>query len=339
MTFVFGGLVEYRKPFFERVRALLAEHDVAVDVMYEPPREHNLKRGNLTELGWGQLSRPRIIPVGKRELVWQRYTPAVRNADLVIVLQHAQFLLNYWLLLRQSLGRKRVAFWGHGRNLQAARASRLGEAVKRRVSRWAHWWFAYTELSAEIVRSLGYPSARITVVQNSIDTRSLSAAYGAWGPAQLARVKADLGIESDNVGVYSGHLDEEKRIPFLIEAASRVRKVVADFELIVIGGGQDTALAVEAAREHPWIHYVGPLFGPAKAPYFALAKVLMVPGPLGLVVLDSFALETPLVGSTSVDHGPEIDYLEPGVNGLLVDDGSDPAAYADAVVGYLRDPE
>jgi exopolysaccharide biosynthesis WecB/TagA/CpsF family protein len=33
------------------------------------------------------------------------------------------------------------------------------------------WWFAYNDLSAGIVRSLGYPEERITSVQNAIDTR------------------------------------------------------------------------------------------------------------------------------------------------------------------------
>ncbi len=77
------------------------------------------------------------------------------------------YLINYVLLTYQLLGVKKLAFWGHGKNLQARGERRISEFVKRLVSRRVHWWFAYNNLSAEIVKKTGFPEDRITVAQNA----------------------------------------------------------------------------------------------------------------------------------------------------------------------------
>jgi glycosyltransferase involved in cell wall biosynthesis len=68
-----------------------------------------------------------------------------------------------------------------------------------------------------------------------------------------------------------------------------------------------------------------------------LAKLTLMPGLVGLGVLDSFALRVPLVTTDVPYHSPEIEYLKDGVNGLIMPDRCDPSEYAAAVVGTLRD--
>jgi hypothetical protein len=64
-----------------------------------------------------------------------------------------------------------------------------------------------------------------------------------------------------------------------------------------------------------------------------------MPGLVGLAILDSFALEVPLVTTSDVAHSVEIAYLEHDVNGLMVSaDEVTPAMYAESVVSLLRDP-
>jgi glycosyltransferase involved in cell wall biosynthesis len=64
-----------------------------------------------------------------------------------------------------------------------------------------------------------------------------------------------------------------------------------------------------------------------------------MPGLVGLVVVDSFALGVPLVTTDYPFHSPEIDYLKDGENGSIVHCGDDAAPYANAVVELLRKPE
>jgi glycosyltransferase involved in cell wall biosynthesis len=200
-----------------------------------------------------------------------------------------------------------------------------------------HWWFAYNDLSVGVVRDLGYPDDRITSVGNAIDTRALVERRTFIAVEELASIRSKLGLQSDHVAVYTGGLYANKRLGFLLDAAERIRKHVTDFELIVIGDGPDLRIVTEAAARNPWIHDVGPKNDRDKVPYWALSKLLLMPGGVGLVVLDSFALGVPMVTTDTHLHGPEIDYLKDGVNGLLIECGESVETYADGVVALLRD--
>jgi glycosyltransferase involved in cell wall biosynthesis len=230
-----------------------------------------------------------------------------------------------------------VAFWGHGRNFQGHTASALGERVKRVMSRRVWWWFAYNDASSRVVRELGFDPERITNVQNAIDTRGLLEARARLSAGAREQVRRELGITGEHVCIFSGSIYAEKRIDYLLDACMRVREQLPGFELVVVGAGPDAGKFTEAAARHPWIHYVGPRFDDAKVPYFAVSRLLLMPGLVGLAVLDAFALETPLV-TTSIDyHSPEIEYLRDGVNGVVVSPPDDPALYAARVVELLTD--
>jgi glycosyltransferase involved in cell wall biosynthesis len=62
-----------------------------------------------------------------------------------------------------------------------------------------------------------------------------------------------------------------------------------------------------------------------------------MPGVVGLTVIDSFALEVPMVTVDLPGHGPEIDYLTHGVNGIMLPTGTTPKEYAQAVHDLLAD--
>jgi glycosyltransferase involved in cell wall biosynthesis len=326
----------YRLPFYEQLRERLDMAAVDVDVIYGSVLEHE-KHHAVGELSWGREVTNRHFALGRRELVWQPALRSTAAADLIIVVQQARLVLTYALLLRQTLGGPPVAFWGHGRNFQEASASRAGEAVKRRISRWPAWWFAYNDFVAGVVRDLGYPGTRITNVQNAIDTRTLAAAKDRLSAVDLERLRDDLGIKGRHVGIYCGSLYPERDIPHLLAVTHQVKALVPGFEMIVVGGG-DSALVEDAAAANPWIHYVGRKLGVSRVGYFALADVFLMPGPVGLAVLDSFALATPMIVSTARTHGPEFHYLEDQVNSVLVDDDDDPRRYAAGVAEVLHDP-
>ena len=61
----------------------------------------------------------------------------------------------------------------------------------------------------------------------------------------------------------------------------------------------------------------------------------MNPGLLGLHILDAFSVGLPVVSTSNAQHGPEIAYLQNGVNGVLT--GDSVKEYADAVTHLLSD--
>jgi glycosyltransferase involved in cell wall biosynthesis len=335
-------VTHYRVPFLEGLRDELTRRGIELVLIAGAPEAGDGadSKEHTVDVPWAQHVRNRWIRVGDTRLLWQPIRHLLRPGDLVISDQASTLLVNYVLLVRQLLGRQRMALWGHGRNFQARTASRVGEAVKRLVSRRVHWWFAYNRLAAEVVRDLGFPADRITDVQNAIDTRSLSRAAEDLRPEALEAVRTELGLTGRHIGVYIGGMYAEKRLPLLIDACDRIRAEFDDFEMIFIGKGPDADVVRAAASSRSWLHHVGVKVGAARVPYLAGAQVLLMPGLVGLAVLDAFAVGTPLVTTSDAEHSPEIAYLEDGVNGLVVPGAPVTAAvYADAVVALLRDPE
>jgi glycosyltransferase involved in cell wall biosynthesis len=335
---IYKSVPQYRRRFFELLRERLAEEGVELRLLYGQPTAEDASKKDAVDMAWATKRRNLVVRIGSREVLWQRGFDMVRDADLVIIEQASKLLVNHFLVPLNALHVKKVAFWGHGRSVNQHRLSRLGEALKHLESRHVHWWFAYNETSASIVRDWGYPPDRITLVQNAIDTRQLIAWREALTDEALHEVRQRLGISGDQVCLFTGAMYPEKRLPFLISACMRIRELVPGFEMVFVGGGPDERIVAEAAASHSWIHYVGPAFDGDRVPYFALARLALMPGGVGLGIVDSLALEVPLVTTDVPYHGPEIEYLENGVNGVIIKETTDPTDYADAVAALLLQP-
>ena len=245
-----------------------------------------------------------------------------------------KLLYNLWLL---SLGRpRRLAFWGHGRNMQSARPGGLKERFKRWTVNKVDWWFAYTDGSAALVNAAGFPSSRTTIVENAVDTREMMRFCAEITPVECRHRRLQLGLGSGPIGLYLGSLYQEKRLDFLLNAARRIEEQVPGFQLLIVGAGPEQGYIEAAARRHAWVHYLGPLQDREKAQALVLADVMLNPGLVGLGVLDSFVSGTPMFTTDCGLHSPEISYLIPGLNGIITDDDVD--TYASVVTAYLNDP-
>lgn len=323
--------------FFEQLRDCLAARGIALRVTYGDAIGQDSKKADTAVLPWATYRRNLVFLLGGNSLVYQPIIHDAQSADLVIVEQASKLLTNYGLLAMQSLGHPRVALWGHGRNFQASDNKTLAEWMKRKLSTKAHWWFAYNATSAKVLEGLGYPNSRITLVQNAIDTSSLKSQVEAVSENDLENAKERIGVRGNNVGLFIGGMYKYKRLEFLVESCRRVREELPDFELVLAGAGESQRIAEEAAQAEDWVHYVGPAFGDEKAILLRLAKAILMPGLVGLVVLDSFAAGTPMITTAVPFHSPEIEYLQQGVNGLMVDDAYSTRGYADAIVRLFTD--
>ena len=323
-------LPHYRVPFFEQLRQDLSAHGVSLQLIFSPKTRESLLPGYL----------PWALPIPIYwfgSLGWQNVLPHVKGVSLVIAPQETKYAVLPLLMILRKWGGWKFAFWGHGKNFQSIHPNSFSERWKRFISRRADWWFAYNNLSARVVRDLGFPENKITVVMNSIDTSSLIQARDSVTPSQQTDLRKELGIFSKNIGIYTGGLYSQKRISFLLQSCRIVRKKIPDFEMIVIGRGPDEALVVETAKREPWLHYLGAKDDAEKVPFWSLANVCLMPGLVGLAVLDSFAFGVPMFTTAYPYHSPEIDYLTHGKTGWICDSWQDPIQYADAVVDLLSD--
>ena len=326
----------YRARFFELARYALDRLGVDLELIQGQPLDARQAADNAV-IRWAKHVPSRVVRLGRRQLLWQPVLGMTRDADLVIIEQASKLLANYPLILRGQLGGARIALWGHGRNLEEASASRAGEWFKRALSTRVHWWFAYNDASASIIEALGYPKSRVTSLQNTIDTVELRTARAGLSEAELCSLRQALAVRGRHVCVFVGGMYPAKGVQYLLDACRRIRERVPDFEMIFVGGGPDSSYVREAAANNDWIKYVGPQYGVDRVKFFALASLQLLPSAVGLGIIDSFTLGVPLVTTNARTHGPEISYLDPGHNGVLVEDAGDPLKYGDAVAALLQD--
>ncbi len=327
-------LPHYRVPFFERLSAELQHRGHRLRLLYGQEYPGEVPASVQCARPWATRIDNRYFAAAGHWLAWQPVLPYLARADLLIVEQSNKLLANYALQARLIGAGVLLAYWGHGRNRQAANAASLSERLKRRLALGAHWWFAYTDSVGRELAANGYPRERITVVDNAIDEEPFREAmeHARTHPSDLRRLRLQMG---PRMALYCGGLRASKRLDFLLAAADRIRRRVGDFQLAIIGDGPERIMLSSAAASRPWLHVLGAMTGVERVPWFLAARAQLMPGVVGLGILDSFITQCPLITTDIRGHGPEIDYLSHGTNGIATPDSVDD--YTAAVVRILTD--
>lgn len=304
-------LTHYRVPFFLVLREKLAQVGITLRLFCGEGTPAEVAKQDEGYLSWAEHLPTRYL-LGDR-LCWQPFAKRVAGSELVVVAQENGLIANHFALLSKPA--RRLAFWGHGANLQGHSQS-FREAYKRWTTHRADWYFAYTRQSVDLISACGFSAAHITQLDNAIDMAELDSNLAAVGDQELVALRSELGLEEGPVGLFLGSLYAHKRIGFLIEAAKCLRREIDGFQLLIVGAGPEQMIVEEAASEYSWIKYVGPRKGREKAGVLKLSSILMNPGLVGLGVLDSFASNVPLVTTDCGLHSPEIVYLDTD-NGVM----------------------
>ena len=331
VTIVYKHLPHYRVDFYNGLRVWLQERGVDLRLVVGQPIGQDVKKDDEGRVEWAERVRNVHVEIANRSIVWQPVLRRVRKSDLVVVEQANKLLVNNFLLAWRWFGGPRVAYWGHGFNRNRDTAGRISEAIKRRMVRRADWWFAYTESTTRYLVGLGVRAERATTVNNAIDVRQLREAVERMQANSPERQEVSLRC------VYLGSLYASKRLDFLIAAGDEIARVLPGFALEVIGDGPQRESLEADAESRPWLRLHRALYGDDLVAVVLDGALLLVPGGVGLVILDSFAFGLPMVTVDVPTHGPEIDYLEPGTNGVMLPSGTTPGEYAAAVTELLND--
>lgn len=329
-------LLHYRVDFFNLLRELCFARNIDCHIVHGQATTSEKTKHDEGKLEWADKTHNTFVHLGGRDILWQPLPVSVRDANLFVMMQENRIVSNYPLILRGKFGSSKVAYWGHGVNFQSRDPGGLLERWKRFLVKQVDWWFAYTDLTAEIVRCAGFPAERITSLNNAIDTTAFCKTVRSITDDELTEIRRGLRLnDHSRVAIFCGSLYPDKRLDLLVEAAAKILNKVKDFHLIVIGAGPTKDFIDKEAKRYPWLHPVGVKFGREKAGYFRLAEIMLNPGALGLHILDAFSVGLPVVSTSSARHGPEIAYLQNGVNSVLT--GDTVQEYADAATRVLSD--
>jgi glycosyltransferase involved in cell wall biosynthesis len=324
----------YRRPFFLALEERLQAMDVDLVVAVGRPSGLQAARRDEAELPDMVRLRERQVSIGSRSISYRQIGDVIAGADLVVLEQARRNLEMFQLLLGPRHGR-RVALWGHGRTI-SREVSRWEHTLLDVMTRRADWFFAYTEAGAQQVVSTGFREERCTVVHNATDTRSLRDAIESVGPDRIAAFARDHDLVPASTALFAGGLDASKRIDFLLDAVGRIAAEVPGFRLLIAGHGVDESKILAAQRAGCPVILLGDCRGEDLAVAARASEMILMPGRVGLIAVDSFAMGLPIVTTDWPHHAPEFDYLQPGVDAFVA--VNDPAAFARAAIRLFSMP-
>jgi len=331
-------LLHYRMKLFDQLRDACSARGIELYLVHgQASRRESVKKDE-GSLPWAHKVVNRFLEMGGRDIVWQPYPSQLQDADLVVVMQESRILSNYPLLLSRLWSGRKVAYWGHGKNFQSNAPTGLREKWKDFLITRVDWWFAYTQMTVDILEKSGFPPERITRLDNAIDTDGFKADLASWSVSDITTEKARLGISpSASIGLYCGSLYPDKRLELLIESVDLIRQQEPNFILIMIGDGPSMPQMREAAESRPWLHLLGVRKGREKALYFRMGDVMLNPGLVGLHIVDAFCSGLVMMTTRTARHSPEVAYLRDGENGVYA--GDTPTEYSHAVLNVIQDTD
>jgi glycosyltransferase involved in cell wall biosynthesis len=255
-------------------------------------------------------------------IVWQG--DSVRAVGLrpdVAVLNWNPRSLDVHLALRRCrrLGVASV-LWGHGFGKIHLNA---GARLLRAMLRKADAAVFYGPTAREHYISLGFDPARLFVAPNAIDQRAISEARSRWlsDPAALDAFRDSEGIHDRPLILFISRLEWTKMPEVAVDALAILSRHHPQAVLAMIGSGSSEALLKERIAERRLqdrVVLLGPIYDEDRiAPWALSATCLVHPGGIGLSLFHAFGYRLPVITTNNpVPHGPEVEGLVEGVNGL-----------------------
>ncbi len=336
VTILQHRLMHYRVGFFESLKNNCESVGVSIDLVVGQATNRESTKKDEGKLDWVTKIHNSYIELKHIDLLWQWLPCKVFKSDLIVMMQENRILSNYLVLLLKPFFGYKTAFWGHGANFQSKNPKGLKETFKKFFINRVDYWFAYTELTCQILKDNGFSEDSISCLNNAIDNEHFEKLISSVTDEDVLNFKREKNISNDDeVALFCGSIYEEKRIDFLLKSCEVIRNKKKNFFLIVVGDGPDAGKVKEFAETNKWVIFMGAQRGKEKAIAFKSSDIILNPGLVGLHILDSFIAGKPMITLASSLHSPELSYLESGFNGLIID--GDYIEYADSCIKILSD--
>ncbi|MDZ4754498.1 MAG: glycosyltransferase family 4 protein [Phycisphaerae bacterium] len=327
-------IAKYREPVFaELARRPGIDLEVWADL--------RAKTGSLKGLPGSDFFR--CVQAPYRELgpiLWQPTMMAAVTGpvDAVILPWNSRYVHLVPALRRARRNGVRAVLFGHG---IGKRESVLRRRIRNAIFSLADACVLYSPGQAAALIAEGKPKGRIFVAPNSLDPAPIDAARAMWDTARTDAFLAERGCARGELIVTVSRLERWKRVDRLLEAFALIAARRPAARLAIIGDGPDrAALELQATQTgfRDRVHFTGALYDEiAIAPWMLGSACLAFPAAIGLSLLHAFLYGLPVVTSDDrLPHGPEIEALQDGLNGLLYREG-DTAHFAAQIERLLGD--
>lgn len=277
---------------------------------------------------------------------WQMVLPALRkyNPKIIIAGVAVTNLTFFKLLLLKFIFRYKLIAWGHGVNNKELNNPLQG--VRGRIMKFyfkkADAVIFYSERRKEIVEQL-LPSlkGKCFIAWNTLDLSIVKNIYAELQQKGQQAVRRELGknFSAQYNLIFIGRLLTDKRIDLLLQVVEILVPQLS-IALHIIGDGQEEDLIKQHSLFDKCIFHYGAIYNDAiTGKYLYASDLFVMPGYIGLSIIHAFACGLPVLtcktGANGPFHSPEIEYLQPGRNGIL--SAGDPLQMAADIKDLLED--
>jgi glycosyltransferase involved in cell wall biosynthesis len=290
----------YRVPFFRvladeldrrqlDLRVVSSSALPAADVLGFQHQRTLISRGGLSALDTIYRERPAFLVLPHSA----RFAPVAAAARLL-----------------QTRGRRQL-LWGMGmaRRYGIASASDshhlTPKAMRRFMLSACDHYLSYTQFSTTNLTNRGYNAAKITTLNNAVE----------------ALARPEQAIKASRVPyqvLFVASLAEDKEPLAAVAIIDQLRLIAPGTTLHIVGDGPLRAECEHAADERDWVRYHGPQHGSRLRELALASDIALIPGRVGLAVLEMASAGLPMATFAASLHGAEIAYLSDGVNGLFL---------------------
>lgn len=324
VTFVQPYLPAYRAPVY---RALAAEPGIDFTLVHaSTPWLPNVPAD-----GFRAIQEPmKIVHVAGHPLYWQPsyWRHAVASECDVFC---AMWDIHYAPMVLPALARARrqgvgTVLWGQGYSRQESWLRRRPRAL---MARAADSLVFYNDTGRDLFVADGFDPARMFVAYNSLDTTKIDAAIAAFDAGRLAAFQRERGLDDGRpMALCVARLFPDRKAERLIEAAARLWSTGLRFRVAFVGaveepyGGTLRALVAERGLQECVRFVPGSYDEMELAGWFLSSRAFAFPSFAGLSLHHALAYSLPVLCTDRINaNHPEIEALEPGVNGLTYRDG------------------
>jgi len=315
------SLSQYRIPVFAELARrpgihLKVVHDQTPGIKNVPPDGFE-----------ASLTSARSCRLGRRTIQWhhaQWHYATRKHTDVLILSWNLHYASLIPALLRAKANGVPTILWGHGYSKQEATWRRW---PRENITRLATALLFYSHTTAQRYIDRGWDSNRIFIAINSLDQTPIQNAKQHWAqhPDQLAQFRRENGLDQGPVILFIARLSAARRLDLLVQAVALLAGELPTLKAVIIGKGdlRDTLRAqARSLGVDSKIRFIGAVYDERElSPWFLSSDVMCFPSHMGLSIFHAFGYGLPVVTCRDPQkHGPEIEALKDGQNGLLFDD-------------------
>lgn len=324
---------EYRQKFFSMLDTRCKEKNWELTIFApKPDKLFQLRRDAYTDVEVVHEIRVHRFQMFGRQIHYFILPRGTRFAqyDLVIMEQTLKNI-QYPVLLLRNFKKTKIALWGHGKTVVKEK-SKIEEKLQLFLSMRADYFFSYTNRGAKYLIENGFSENNSIVLQNSNSSIE-----------RIRNIDSKRTEHEDKPEHYSFHccfigaLEETKGLDFLIEALPLIKQALPNFKFTFIGDGPARNLITDFVKSNSNVNWLGFKNQSNLDEICWNYSLILNPGRVGLIAVDSLFLLLPIVTLRDSHHAPEYEYIQD--NGTCVEVRGNPQDYALEVIRLLNSPE